>query len=303
MILIFDKLYSNISSKYFILRCIKYLLRILANLYVYLFVRIKGVKTNLSDDTLIVSLTSYPARISKLWMVIKTLLNQKLVDNFKVILWLSENQFPKGLDSLPKSLTNLIEKGLDIRFVSDDLKSHKKYYYAFKEYPNNIVVTVDDDVLYSPILLRTLLDAHDKYSDCVICNRGIKINKEKSYRNWDKVDNFMIPVSNIMPTGIGGVLYPPHCYNNNIFNIEAIKSTCINGDDLWLNFMCRLNGTKVVHTGARFGFITVLSSQETALCIENVNHDKNDIQICSIIKWGLSKNLNFYLNIKSDYET
>ena len=204
---------------------------------------------------------------------------------------------------MPKSLTNLIEKGLDIRFVSDDLKSHKKYYYAFKEYPNNIVVTVDDDVLYSPILLRTLLDAHDKYSDCVICNRGIKINKEKSYRNWDKVDNFMIPVSNIMPTGIGGVLYPPHCYNNNIFNIEAIKSTCINGDDLWLNFMCRLNGTKVVHTGARFGFITVLSSQETALCIENVNHDKNDIQICAIIKWGVSKNLNFYLNIKSDYET
>ena len=286
MILIFDKLYSNISSKYFILRCIKYLLRILANLYVYLFIRIKGVKTNISDDTLIVSLTSYPARISKLWMVIKTLLNQKLVDNYKVILWLSENQFPKGLDSLPKSLTNLIEKGLDIRFVSDDLKSHKKYYYAFKEYPNNIVVTVDDDVLYSPILLRTLLDAHDKYSDCVICNRGIKINKQKSYRNLDKVDNFMIPVSSIMPTGIGGVLYPPHCYNNNIFDIEAIKSTCINGDDLWLNFMCRLNGTKVVHTGVRFGFITVLSSQETALCIENVNHDKNDIQIDAITKWA-----------------
>lgn len=298
MIKLLDKLYANISSKSFLLRCIKYLLRILANLYVYSFIRVKSVKTNISDDTLIVSLTSYPARISKLWMVIKALLNQKLVDNFKVILWLSENQFPKGLDSLPKSLTNLIEKGLDIRFVSDDLKSHKKYYYAFKEYPNNIVVTVDDDVLYSPKLLRTLLDAHDKYSDCVICNRGVKINKEKSYRNWGKVDNFMIPVSSIMPTGIGGVLYPPRCYNNNIFNIEAIKSTCINGDDLWLNFMCRLNGTKVVHTGVRFGFITVLSSQETALCKENVNHDKNDIQIDAITKWMLNeKNTDFYINV------
>lgn len=298
MIKLLDKLYANISSKSFLLRCIKYLLRILANLYDYSFIRVKSVKTNISDDTLIVSLTSYPARISKLWMVIKALLNQKLVDNFKVILWLSENQFPKGLDSLPKSLTNLIEKGLDIRFVSDDLKSHKKYYYAFKEYPNNIVVTVDDDVLYSPILLRTLLDAHDKYSDCVICNRGVKINKEKSYRNWGKVDNFMIPVSSIMPTGIGGVLYPPRCYNNNIFNIEAIKSTCINGDDLWLNFMCRLNGTKVVHTGVRFGFITVLSSQETALCKENVNHDKNDIQIDAITKWMLNeKNTDFYINV------
>lgn len=286
MLQYFDKLYSKISTNYLLLRILRYAIRVSANIYVRYVLRAKTDKTYISDDTLIVSLTSYPARISKLWMVIKTLLNQKLVDNFKVILWLSENQFPKGLDSLPKSLTNLIEKGLDIRFVSDDLKSHKKYYYAFKEYPNNIVVTVDDDVLYSPILLRTLLDAHDKYSDCVICNRGIKINKEKSYRNWDKVDNFMIPVSNIMPTGIGGVLYPPHCYNNNIFNIEAIKSTCINGDDLWLNFMCRLNGTKVVHTGARFGFITVLSSQETALCIENVNHDKNDIQIDAITKWA-----------------
>lgn len=78
------------------------------------------------------SLTSYPARISKLWMVIKTLLNQKLVDNYKVILWLSENQFPKGLDSLPKSLTNLIEKGLNIRFVSDDLKSHKSIIMLLK---------------------------------------------------------------------------------------------------------------------------------------------------------------------------
>lgn len=298
MLQYFDKWYSQISTNYLLLRILRYAIRVSANIYVRYALRAKTDKTYISDDTLIVSLTSYPARISKLWMVIKTLLNQKLVDNYKVILWLSENQFPKGLDSLPKSLTNLIEKGLDIRFVSDDLKSHKKYYYAFKEYPNNIVVTVDDDVLYSPILLRTLLDAHDKYSDCVICNRGIKINKEKSYRNWGKVDNFMIPVSSIMPTGIGGVLYPPHCYNNNIFNIEAIKSTCINGDDLWLNFMCRLNGTKVVHTGVRFGFITVLSSQETALCIENVNHDKNDIQIDAITKWMLNeKNTDFYINV------
>ena len=295
---LFDVLYANIASKYLILRCVKYLLRILSNIYVYSFMRVKAVKTNINNDTIIVSLTSYPARISKLWMVVKTLLDQKNVENFKVILWLSENQFPKGLDSLPKSLKNLIKQGLDVRFVSDDLKSHKKYYYAFKDYPNNIVVTVDDDVLYSPVLLRTLLDVHDKYSDCVICNRGIKIIKEKSYRNWDKVDKFMVPVSNIMPTGIGGVLYPPHCYHNSIFDVEAIQSTCINGDDLWLNFMCRLNGTKVVHTGVKFGFITVLSSQGTALCIENVNHDKNDIQIDAITKWPFNiKNIDFYVNI------
>lgn len=297
MLQYFDKWYSQISTNYLLLRILRYAIRVSANIYVRYALRAKTDKTYISDDTLIVSLTSYPARISKLWMVIKTLLNQKLVDNIKVILWLSENQFPKGLDSLPKSLTNLIEKGLDIRFVSDDLKSHKKYYYAFKEYPNNIVVTVDDDVLYSPILLRTLLDAHDKYSDCVICNRGKIIDKALSYKKWRNVDCFMIPVKNILPTGIGGVLYPPHCYNSNIFDIEAIKSTCINGDDLWLNLMCRLNGTKVVHTEEKFGFITVLSSQETALCIENVDHDKNDMQIAGISDWAKNMQKDFFYNI------
>lgn len=296
MIEFLDKLYASISLKYFILRGIKYLLRVFANLYVYLFMRVKGTRTNISNDTIIVSLTSYPARIQNLWMVIKTLLNQKGIDNYKVILWLSEIQFPKGIDSLPKSLAQLIAKGLDVRFVSDDLKSHKKYYYAFKEYPNNIVVTVDDDVLYPPILIKTLLDVHKRYSNCVICNRGIKIDKIKSYSKWENVDQFLTPQNNILPTGIGGVLYPPHCYNKSIFDVEAIKATCINGDDLWLNFMCRLNGTRVVHTGAKFGFITVLSSQKTALCIENVNHDKNDIQISAISRW-VSDNIDFYINI------
>lgn len=293
-----DILYANMSTKYIIFRCVKYLLRVLANIYVFLFMRVKAVKTNINNDTIIVSLTSYPARISKLWMVIKTLLNQKEVDNLKVILWLSKEQFPKGLDSLPNSLTCLINKGLDIRFVHDDLKSHKKYYYAFKEYPNNIVVTVDDDIIYSLKLVKTLLDAHYKFPSCIICNRGVIISKEKPYNFWKKVDNFMIPQNCILPTGIGGVLYPPHCYSDDIFNIDAIKSTCINGDDLWLNLMCRLNQKQIVHTGGNFGFISVLSSQKTALCIDNLDKNKNDLQIELISEWLLNyKGIDFYANI------
>lgn len=70
-----------------------------------------------------------------------------------------------------------------------------------------------------------------------------------------------------------------------------------NGDDLWLNLMCRLNGTKVVHTEEKFGFITVLSSQETALCIENVDHDKNDMQIAGISDWAKNMQKDFFYNI------
>ena len=46
-----------------------------------------------------------------------------------------------------------------------------------------------------------------------------------------------------MPTGIGGVLYPVRIFDGTpIHNVEAIESTCLNGDDFWLNFMTRLGG-------------------------------------------------------------
>lgn len=298
MLYYFDVLYKKIPSSNIILRIAKYIIRVISNIYVRYFLKTGYTKNCILDKTIIVSLTSYPARINNLWMVIKTLLAQEEVDNYQIILWLSKTQFPNKLDSLPRNLRRLITKGLDIRFVDDDLKSHKKYYYAFSQYPENVIVTVDDDVLYSPSLLKTLFDAHLKFPECVICNRGNVIEMGKPYRLWNKAKCFMTPQKNILPTGIGGVLYPPHCYNQAIFNMEAIKSTCINGDDLWLNCMCRMEDTAIVHTGAILGFITVLSSQKTALCHDNVGEDNNDIQIRSISGWIKRKyNIDFYNNI------
>ena len=103
-----------------------------------------------------------------------------------------------------------------------------------------------------------------------------------------------------MPTGIGGVFYPSHNFEGTpIFDVEAIKSTCLNGDDLWLNFMTRLNGHKVVQTSFSTGLVTILSSQDSALHKENVGEDRNDKQIKMISQWA-EKNLscNYYVNLK-----
>lgn len=297
MINLIDKLYAKIPVKGIFLRSIRYILRLSANIYARYFMRTRNIKRSINDDTLIVSLTSYPARIKSVWLVVKTLLNQKEVNDLAIILWLSREQFPDGVESLPNNLKRLCSNGLIIRFVDDDLKSHKKYFYAFKEFPNNVVITVDDDVLYPSNLIYTLFTAHKRFTDCVICNRGAVIRKDFPYKEWGQVENYMTPQDNILPTGIGGVLYPPKSYNGAIFNIDAIKQTCINGDDLWLSLMCRLNGTKVVFTGVKFGFVTILSTQNTALCIKNVNDNKNDSQILSLTNWMRNNYItDFYLS-------
>ena len=76
-----DYLYAKIPLSGHMLRGIRYIIRLIANLYARYFMRIENVNNTITNDTLIVSLTSYPARIKNVWLVIKTLLNQKDIDD------------------------------------------------------------------------------------------------------------------------------------------------------------------------------------------------------------------------------
>ena len=51
-------------------------------------------------------------------------------------------------------------RGLDIRFVDGDLRSHKKYFYAFQEFTEKVIVTVVDDALYPEELTKALWQYH-----------------------------------------------------------------------------------------------------------------------------------------------
>lgn len=297
MINFFDRLYFILSIDNFILRCLRYLVRVSANLYAKYMMPVNSKSCIEDNDTVIVSLTSFPARISNVWITIATLLNQDY-DNMKVILWLSGEEFPSK-ENLPAKLLALQQKGLDIQIVPDNLKPHKKYFYAMRKYPNNTMITVDDDILYRSDLISSLVKAHKKFPGCVICNRGVNIG-EDAYVSWKHTDGKQasVPSHRIMPTGIGGVLYPPGCYDNkHIFNIDVIKRTCLNGDDLWLNFMTRSIGTKVVLTGFKTGLLTLLTSQSSALCNNNVGQNKNDVQIAAINEWA-KKTLSFDFYIR-----
>ena len=74
----------------------------------------------------------------------------------EIILWLAEEQF-NGIDSLPKALLEQQKRGLTIRFC-DDLRSHKKYYYTMQEYPRDIVILVDDDIVLSKRYYKEIME-------------------------------------------------------------------------------------------------------------------------------------------------
>lgn len=118
------------------------------------------LKKRKEKKRIIISLTSYPKRIGDVWITIETLLRQTVKPDM-IILWLADTQF-NGIESLPKKLIDLQKSGLTIRFCKD-LKSHKKYFYTMQEYPEDLIILVDDDMFYPYDMIEKLLKLHYEY--------------------------------------------------------------------------------------------------------------------------------------------
>lgn len=239
---------------------------------------IKEIGTN-PNSKVIISLTSWPARIDKVYLTVRTLLRQTY-QPYKVLLWLAEEQFPHKKEGLPQKLLELEKFGLEICFC-EDLKSHKKYYYTIKNYPEFTVVTADDDVLYPENMLEKLMKKSKEFPGAICCNWSNKFLLDKqgdvySYDMWETRHFTQSPSFACIPIGICGVLYPPHCFNEELFNKESIKKLCITVDDLWLKSMAVYNGTKSVRTdGQERIYFTIASLKSSSLYYDNVEGNKS----------------------------
>ena len=208
--------------------------------------KVKVSEWGLNDEEraprLVVSLTTYPERIDAASKTIKTLLTQSCKPD-DVILWLAEDQFPKRL--IPDSITCLERFGLHIEWC-EDLKSYKKLIPALKKYPEDVIVTADDDNYYSKDWLGALWDSYKKNPQCIHCHRATKF----SYKNgWNRIaggrDYYATPSFRNMQTGVGGVLYPPNSLHPDVLDEDVFASIAPTNDDLWFWFMAVRSNTRV----------------------------------------------------------
>ena len=201
----------------------------------------------------------------------------------EIVLWLSEEDFPNKLAELPAELLRLEgEKGFCIKWVKENLKSHKKYFYALQEYRDCIVITVDDDMHYARTMVGTLLESYYRHPNSIsarnvhrIFRKGEKIapyrvweGRKKEYINVERIDMCAI--------GVNGILYPPGCATEKWFDFETIYSCAENQDDLWLKYNQIRDGIPVVYTGMGQEDIEIEDSQNTYLSQKNVLEGGND---------------------------
>ncbi|MFA5321238.1 MAG: hypothetical protein WC373_01080 [Smithella sp.] len=207
-----------------------------------------GITRKKRNPKLIVSLTSFPQRMCDIHFALYSLLNQTLKPD-EVVLWLGDEQFPNKEDDLPQSVLSLKDNGLTIKWCTD-IKSYKKLIPALREFPDDIIVTVDDDNYYSKNSLELLYNAYLKEPQYIHCHRARRIifdenNNVKEYLEWPK------KISNVEPsfcnflTGVGGVLYPPKVLYKDILDEELFFKLSPTNDDIWFWAMAVLNNTKI----------------------------------------------------------
>ncbi len=255
----------------------------------YITPKKNGINTTENrDKKIIVSLTSIPSRIKTLNLCIESLLRQTMKPD-KIILYL-DNVSEKV--ELPRKLLDQTKRGLTIEYCDKiDLRSHTKYFYVMQEFPNDIIITVDDDVYYNKNTIKQLWESYKKHPNCVSCIKMHEIKfKGKEimpYNSW-KMNIYgketTSPNKNYMAIGAGGILYPPKAIDKEAFNKEEIKEKCLKADDIWLKYMELKNEVKVVRAIEKKCYIhNITNTQKEALFKDNLINSENDIYIKNLL--------------------
>lgn len=234
-------------------------------------------------------------------MAIRSLLAQRTLPDM-VILWLYEGDFPGKESDLPESLLHLLCSDVQIRWVSENLKPHKKYFWALREFSNDLVLTFDDDLIYPNTYITELLAMHQRHPEAVVAIRTHLMTFEadgslKPYDQWlyeapaFHQELVGVPSMRLFATSGAGTLFPPNVMPPETFDEDTIRKTSLNADDVWLKVMQVCGRVPVVaatsnqvianiplgEAAEQHRLVYIPDTQEEALCHTNTENGGNDV--------------------------
>ena len=246
--------------------------------------RILSIPQLNSSSNLIISLTSYGRRVGKdvVYYTIVSILRQS-VQPSKIILWLAEDEWNDS--TLSKRLLSLKEKGVLIKYCKD-IRSYKKLIPTLKDYPNNDIMTIDDDIIYNKDSIKRVLDTHKRHPNAIIsmCTADpIIVNGiPNKYNEWKEHSTSACGFL-LFPIGYGGIYYPKGCLHSDIMKDELFMELCPAADDIWFWFCGLLNGSEKIfvpksHTDYSFDALYQYFHKGSALTHSNRLEHANDKQ-------------------------
>ena len=200
----------------------------------------------ITNDTLLVSMTSYPARIFGIFEVFISLLDQTADRNsYQCFLTLAKEEFINGEKDLPLVIQKLIINGWIKLIWYHNILSHKKLIPILRKYPENDILIVDDDIIRTNNFIEIFQNEHKLYPTDIICgtfmyyfDNNIEMKRLNGYKGEKSKEMNAVP--NIIfqtarpANGVGGVLYPKHTFSDNrFFKEELFMNLSPTSDESW----------------------------------------------------------------------
>ena len=258
------------------------------------FGQVRGVTIAKRDPEIIVSLTTMASRIQHVGITIESIMRQSEKPD-RIVLWLSPGVFgdhgEKHRDDIVNNLKRLEIRGLEIRWCPD-IRSYRKLIPTLKAFPDSVIVTADDDLMYPPDWLARLVDANKEEPEFIHCHLAHRISFSSQfdvspYAEWEKFSTTLEgPSLDLFPTTGGGIIISRHHLHADLMNEALFLKLCPTADDVWVKTMSLLAGTKckkVSGKPAKFNAIKIANNK--SLFTINVKRGGNDVQIAQVDKY------------------
>lgn len=228
---------------------------------------------------MVVSMTTIPQRKERLLENLPYVLNQSYP--FKTLIIAIDNNLSQEDKNFYYNEVKKMDKR--IRIVEGDPKwrSTNKFMPALKLYPNEALITIDDDVAYGVDCIKQLMDEHKKHPDCVICHEVNPITVDKENKKIGFINGFDIKLKQI---GWGKclsncALFPAHCFDGTDFwdYDKFAYTTNTTHEELFAWLQYTLKGIRTIGLNYVFTFhwdiVTPWKEEEYRLANFNNNQD------------------------------
>ncbi|MCX7338210.1 MAG: hypothetical protein NTX76_02855 [Alphaproteobacteria bacterium] len=236
------------------------------------------------NPEVIVTMTSYPARMPTICLAIESLMRQSVKPD-RIVLNLFRGDFPD--QKIPLSIEMQQKRGLEINWCDENLKVYLKVIPATKKYPNAILIAADDDTIYPENRLEGLLNGHAEHPNAIVCTDGIRLTSasgkllmDASQWHFTGSQQDLSPQADpsftFMAQGVHGMLIPPNSFYPDFDHPEKFTDLCPTDDDSWLWAMAVANGTKTYKV-ARIGICheSILGTQDIPTALHKANFADN----------------------------
>lgn len=230
----------------------------------------------INNKKIIVSMATMPCRKERLLENLPSIYNQTY--KFDILVLNVNNNVTdddiKWYHDLSNTYNNIIVNRCD-----DKWKSCNKLLPTLTMYPEDIIITIDDDIYYPKNCIKELITQYEKTPDCIIAHEinPLKIQDGKiSYINGFDIKLKQKEWGKYLS---GCTLYPPHVFDNtDLYDYDKMMY-CTNGnnDELWFCINSTLNNVQCVGLNYVKTFVLDMKSpwKENEYKLSDINSQQN----------------------------